>query len=265
MPVGMATWANSSSPIFQCLSVTFSNVLARQIERQRYLLEKEARKEERRRRRNRSKFRDPFAGISSSAPGPKRSTNPEVVILQEVTPDPAPIPKQDSSSNLIIEDDHQEAAPGPSGVTKHVKVKKRSDERPPLPGPPRKRSGNPDLPPVPSHPPPADPRLEHKKRRKDSDVPGQGQPPRVPDPLDERRRRHRRPRSKDAKPAPYSGPVIVEIESTTHDGPPVPSAPVDLEPMILTVEEEAPAVDVAAGGGSRKNSSEQAIPMPETQ
>lgn len=35
--------------------------MAKQVERQRYLLAKEARKEQRRRRRNRSKFRDPFA------------------------------------------------------------------------------------------------------------------------------------------------------------------------------------------------------------
>lgn len=48
------------------MSVTFSNILAKQVDRQRYLLEKEARKEQRRRRRNRSKFRDPFAESSNT-------------------------------------------------------------------------------------------------------------------------------------------------------------------------------------------------------
>ncbi|VDD84947.1 unnamed protein product [Enterobius vermicularis] len=44
-----------------CVSVCLTNLLARQIDHQHYLLEKEARRNERRRRREKQKFRDPFA------------------------------------------------------------------------------------------------------------------------------------------------------------------------------------------------------------
>uniref|UniRef100_A0A915HN83 Tetraspanin n=1 Tax=Romanomermis culicivorax TaxID=13658 RepID=A0A915HN83_ROMCU len=52
-----------------CISVTLTNILAKQIDHQRYLLAREARRDERRRRRKRSKFRDPFASMDSSDGG----------------------------------------------------------------------------------------------------------------------------------------------------------------------------------------------------
>ncbi|VDN81889.1 unnamed protein product [Brugia pahangi] len=59
-----------------CISVCLSNILAKQIDHQRYLLEREARRCERRRRRNeRIRFRDPYiTAIESNANEPKRST-----------------------------------------------------------------------------------------------------------------------------------------------------------------------------------------------
>lgn len=60
----------------QCISVCLSNILAKQIDHQRYLLEREARRCERRRRRNeRIRFRDPYTtAITITANEPKRST-----------------------------------------------------------------------------------------------------------------------------------------------------------------------------------------------
>lgn len=52
-----------------------SNILAKQIDHQRYLLEREARRCERRRRRNeRNRFRDPFA-ITTAVSELKRSSD----------------------------------------------------------------------------------------------------------------------------------------------------------------------------------------------
>lgn len=273
-------------------------------------MEKEARKEERRRRRNRSKFRDPFA-VSAGAPanlvtrGARRSSNPDITTLQELTPNPAPAPAplavKDSCTKLIIEDDQQEA--GPSGarkasdVRKHIKIRKRSEDK--LPPPVRKRSGNPDLPvpPIPSgqH----DPRLDNKKRRRDSDQQNPRPPTGLPEPQKERRpiqkpvplvqgppvveerrrrnprpdheRRKRRSKSRDVNLEPYTGPVIVEIESTTHDGPP-PTDPViesivtvDESPAAALLDEvQQPAVEEIKineieVNGSRKNSKEQVV------
>jgi len=44
-----------------CLSVCIANVLAKQIDHQRYLLDRESRRHERRQRREKHRFRDPFA------------------------------------------------------------------------------------------------------------------------------------------------------------------------------------------------------------
>ncbi|VDM13941.1 unnamed protein product, partial [Wuchereria bancrofti] len=59
-----------------CISVCLSNILAKQIDHQRYLLEREARRCERRRRRNeRIRFRDPYiTATESNANEAKRST-----------------------------------------------------------------------------------------------------------------------------------------------------------------------------------------------
>ncbi|EFO26253.2 tetraspanin family protein [Loa loa] len=60
-----------------CISVCLSNILAKQIDHQRYLLEREARRCERRRRRNeRIRFRDPcISAVETNASEPKRSTS----------------------------------------------------------------------------------------------------------------------------------------------------------------------------------------------
>ncbi|KFD71605.1 hypothetical protein M514_05319, partial [Trichuris suis] len=50
-----------------CLFVTLSNLLARQIAKQRYLLERQARREERHARRLKHRFRDPLAHRSSNS------------------------------------------------------------------------------------------------------------------------------------------------------------------------------------------------------
>ncbi|CAG9530877.1 unnamed protein product, partial [Cercopithifilaria johnstoni] len=59
-----------------CISVCLSNILAKQIDHQRYLLEREARRCERRRRRNeRIRFRDPYTtAIETNTNELKRST-----------------------------------------------------------------------------------------------------------------------------------------------------------------------------------------------
>ncbi|OZC09236.1 tetraspanin family protein [Onchocerca flexuosa] len=59
-----------------CISVCLSNILAKQIDHQRYLLEREARRCERRRRHNeRIRLRDPYTtAIATTAGEPKRST-----------------------------------------------------------------------------------------------------------------------------------------------------------------------------------------------
>lgn len=60
----------------QCISVCLSNILAKQIDHQRFLLEREARRCERRRRRNeRIRLRDPYGcAVETNANEPKRFT-----------------------------------------------------------------------------------------------------------------------------------------------------------------------------------------------
>uniref|UniRef100_A0A915PQM6 Tetraspanin family protein n=1 Tax=Setaria digitata TaxID=48799 RepID=A0A915PQM6_9BILA len=60
-----------------CISVCLSNILAKQIDHQRYLLKREARRCERRRRRNeRNRFRDPYdVAVATNSIEPKCSTN----------------------------------------------------------------------------------------------------------------------------------------------------------------------------------------------
>ena len=54
--------------LLQCLSVMFANILGKQIERQRYLLAKEARKDERRRRKARLRLKDSFSRAFRNVP-----------------------------------------------------------------------------------------------------------------------------------------------------------------------------------------------------
>jgi len=81
-----------------CLSVTFSNILAKQVERQRYLLDKESRRDERRRRRARQRFRDPFATVF--APPERRSREHQYTTVDETGAEQQILPPTTSPSGL---------------------------------------------------------------------------------------------------------------------------------------------------------------------
>ncbi len=74
--------------------MTFSNILAKQIDRQRYLLEKESRREDRRKRRARQRFRDPFAQIFTP-PRRRNRENPFYATVDETGgPESAAVSKE---------------------------------------------------------------------------------------------------------------------------------------------------------------------------
>jgi len=79
--------------------VTLTNILARQIEHQRYLLAKEARREERRRRRERSKCRLDEGAISFN-----QHVSPPEVVVQRVnyTHLPTAAPPIDQHPAVIV-------------------------------------------------------------------------------------------------------------------------------------------------------------------
>jgi len=161
-----------------CLSVTFSNILAKQVDRQRYLLEKEARKEQRRRRRNRTKFRDPFAESANT-----------VVIRQDET---AP---QGSNQGPPLPGNHpakkQSKADIPSGYPPKT-LFEDAEQQKDIIGKLRKRSNDKNAPQRPSR--------EMKKRRKLRErAISVGEPNQIVDKDIAKKRRKRRTQSQDVK------------------------------------------------------------------
>lgn len=220
------------------MSVTLSNVLAKQIERQRYLLAREARKEERRRRRNKSKHREAVAITNHTSLPLGADAQLRVarhVMENTVYRQPSPLVKEPPPAKLIIENDHTMHNPL---FPYHDYVKTGPPPEflypPPPPPPPPPHAfdhsprGHPPQPFDPMRGPPPGPlyeRLPRRKRRthkssKNRERRSSGTPHRRsrhpnPDPY-----RFNRSRSEDANlEATYTGPIIVELSSVTHDLP----------------------------------------------
>ncbi|VBB34208.1 unnamed protein product, partial [Acanthocheilonema viteae] len=118
-----------------CISVCLSNILAKQIDHQRYLLEREARRCERRRRRNeRIRFRDQYtAAMETNANEPKRSASAPRHSTGQNSDDSATVIDLGLESVKVTEPPRPSVSVQPEKKLPAINLSKFSQSLPPVP------------------------------------------------------------------------------------------------------------------------------------